>query len=194
MTRSTLIASFMSETGFIFGKIIVAYLNKMESFGFESSRLTQSLLHPAPYPNAHANVKKWVFGVQFPRNCFEFGILLNDFWSSTIWAIQTQVSKTELKNPKIPGIQPMNVKIFPYLVKMKIQTWVYIVYLNDLENLEETHLEMCKDVKSGYNYSCHHGGNDDSSNHIVSFSSVEFVIDECKVSEVNRLCQGSMHR
>ena len=53
---------------------------------------------------------------------------------------------------------------------------------------------MCKDVKSGYNYSCHHGGNDDSSNHIVSFSSVEFVIDECKVSEVNRLCQGSTNR
>lgn len=46
---------------------------------------------------------------------------------------------------------------------------------------------MCKDVKSGYNYSCHHGDNDDSSNHIVSFSFVAFVIDECKVSEVNRL-------
>ena len=31
-----------------------------------------------------------------------------------------------------------------------------------------------------------HGGNDDSSNHIVSFSFVAFVIDECKESEVNR--------
>ena len=30
----------------------------------------------------------------------------------------------------------LNVKIFSYLVKMKIQTGVYIVYLNDLENLE----------------------------------------------------------
>ena len=49
------------------------------------------------------------------------------------------------------------------------------------------HLEMCKDVKSGYNYICHQGGNDDSSNHIVSFWFVVFVIDECKVSEVNRL-------
>ena len=44
------------------------------------------------YPNAYAKVKKWIFDVRFPGKCFEFGIILNDFRNSTIWAIQIQVS------------------------------------------------------------------------------------------------------
>ena len=57
------------------------------------------------YPNAYAKVKKWIFDVRFPGNCFEFDMILNDFWSSTFWAIQIKVSFTEFKNPKNPGIQ-----------------------------------------------------------------------------------------
>ena len=39
------------------------------------------------HQNAHANAKKWIFDIQYPGNRFEFGIVSNDFWSSTIWAI-----------------------------------------------------------------------------------------------------------
>ena len=46
--------------------------------------------------------------VWFQENKFEFGIISNDFWSSTIWAIHIQVSVTEFKNPENPGIQPKN--------------------------------------------------------------------------------------
>ena len=63
-----------------------------------------------PYPNAYAKVKKWIFVVQFPGNWFEFGIIGNDFQSSTFWAIQINVSFTEFKNPKNPVIQPSYVK------------------------------------------------------------------------------------
>ena len=58
------------------------------------------------YPNAHAKVKKWIFKVQFPGNWIKFDIIVNDFWSSIIWAIQIEVSFAGLKNPEIPGIQP----------------------------------------------------------------------------------------
>ena len=64
----------------------------------------------SPYPNAYAKVQKLIFDVHFPGNCFEFGIILNDFWSSTIWSIQIQVSRTESENPENPGIQPTNAK------------------------------------------------------------------------------------
>ena len=40
------------------------------------------------YSNAHAKVEKWIFEVQFPGNWFEFDIIVNNFWSSTIWVIQ----------------------------------------------------------------------------------------------------------
>ena len=40
------------------------------------------------YPNAHAKVKKLIADVQFPGDRFELGIIENDLWSSTIWAIQ----------------------------------------------------------------------------------------------------------
>ena len=56
--------------------------------------------------NAHAKVIKLVFEVQFPGNKFKFGIIGNDFWSSTIWAIQ--VSYTELENPTKSEIQPLH--------------------------------------------------------------------------------------
>ena len=58
------------------------------------------------YPNAYAKVKKLIFHVEFPGNWFEFGIILNDFLSSTIWSIQIKVWRIQVKNPKMPGIQP----------------------------------------------------------------------------------------
>ena len=54
------------------------------------------------YPNAHARLKKLIFAAQLAGNWFEFGLILNDFWSSTIWAIQIQVSLAGLKIQKIP--------------------------------------------------------------------------------------------
>ena len=60
------------------------------------------------YPNAHAKIKKVISEIQFPENRFELGINENDFWSSTIWAIQIQDSLAGMKNSKIPGIQPTN--------------------------------------------------------------------------------------
>ena len=60
------------------------------------------------YPNAHAEDKMLIFSIWFPRNWFNFGIILNDFWSSTIWAIRIQLSCTEFKNPQNPGIQPIH--------------------------------------------------------------------------------------
>ena len=74
-----------------------------------------SILKSSTYPNAHTKVKKWIFW--FPGNWVNFGIILNDFWSSAIWAIQTQLC-TEFKNSKNPGIQPRHFKprtIFKYL-------------------------------------------------------------------------------
>ena len=38
----------------------------------------------ANLPNAYAKVKKLIFHVEFQGNWFEFGIILNDFLSSTI--------------------------------------------------------------------------------------------------------------
>ena len=52
------------------------------------------------YSNAHANPKKWILDIQFPGNGFKVGIISKDFWTSTIWAIQIQVSFPELENPK----------------------------------------------------------------------------------------------
>ena len=40
------------------------------------------------YPNAHEKVRYWIFDVQFSGNRSEISIILNDFWSSTIWPIQ----------------------------------------------------------------------------------------------------------
>ena len=51
-------------------------------------------------------VRKWILDFHFPGNWFEFGIILNDFGSFTIWAIQNQISLTQLQNRKNPGIQP----------------------------------------------------------------------------------------
>ena len=52
------------------------------------------------YSNAHAKVKNLIFDFWFPGNRFGFGIILNDFWSSTIWAFEILISYAELKNPK----------------------------------------------------------------------------------------------
>ena len=58
------------------------------------------------YSNAHAKVKKWIFNAHFPRNWFEFDIILNDFSSSTIGDTQIQFLFTVFQNPKNPGIHP----------------------------------------------------------------------------------------
>ena len=65
----------------------------------------------SPYQNAYAKVKKWIFNVWFPGNCFEFDMILNDFWSSTIWTIQIKISFPRAKNPKNPGIQLIHVTV-----------------------------------------------------------------------------------
>ena len=57
---------------------------------------------------AYAKVKNWIFPSWFPGNGIGFGIFSNDFWSSTIWASQIQVSYPEIKNHENPGIQPIN--------------------------------------------------------------------------------------
>ena len=66
------------------------------------------------YANAHANVKKWIIHIWLPRYWFEFGIIWNDFWSSTTWAIQLQASFTEFNNLKNPGIQPSDIYEFKF--------------------------------------------------------------------------------
>ena len=50
-----------------------------------------------------------IFEVQLQGSRFEFDIIGNGFWSSTIWAIQIQVSYTEFENPKDLGIYPNHV-------------------------------------------------------------------------------------
>ena len=45
------------------------------------------------FSNAYAKVQKWTQDYQFPENSSEFGIILNNFWSSII------------KSPKNSGIQ-----------------------------------------------------------------------------------------
>ena len=59
------------------------------------------------YSNAQAKVKILIFNVQFPGNWYGFGIILNDFRSSTIQAIQIEFSFAQFENPKNPGIQPI---------------------------------------------------------------------------------------
>ena len=38
--------------------------------------------------------------IHFPGNRFEFGIISNDFWSSTIWACHIPLLLNEVENPK----------------------------------------------------------------------------------------------
>ena len=53
--------------------------------------LVHSLIYRTSFPPTQKFIKG-IFGVQFPGNLFEFDIILNDFWRSTICAIQIQVS------------------------------------------------------------------------------------------------------
>ena len=76
----------------------------------------------SPYWNAYAKVQKWIFLHGFPGNWFKFGIILNDFWSSIIWANQIQVSSAEFKNPKNPGIQPNHRQIAETISKKRVVT------------------------------------------------------------------------
>ena len=79
--------------------------SKLFEYEFRESRWLHTKNLPT-YSNAHANAKKCIFDSQFPGNWFKFGIIENDFWSSTIWAFQIQDSFAGFKNPKIPGILP----------------------------------------------------------------------------------------
>ena len=58
------------------------------------------------YLNAHAKLNKWIYDIQYPGNRFESDIILNDFWSSTIWASHFRLLLNEVDTPKNPGIQP----------------------------------------------------------------------------------------
>ena len=51
-------------------------------------------------------LKKLISPVRFPVNKFRFGIIWNDFRIFSIWVSQILISLAELKNSKIPGIQP----------------------------------------------------------------------------------------
>ena len=55
---------------------------------------------------AHAKVETWILYLKIPRNGTNLDIILNDFESSTRWAIQNEDRFTGLENPEIPGIQP----------------------------------------------------------------------------------------
>ena len=46
------------------------------------------------YPSAQAKLKKWISNDEFPENWFKFGIILNDFWSSTFWDSQNRLAFT----------------------------------------------------------------------------------------------------
>ena len=84
----------------------------------------------SPYSNAHANAKKMIFDIQYPGNRFEFGIMSNDFWSSTIWASHIRLLLNEVETPKNPGIQPIYVTKLSDLatswhaLKCSISLWV----------------------------------------------------------------------
>ena len=54
----------------------------------------------SPYSNTHANAKKMIFDIQYLGNWFEFGIISNDFWSSTIWASHIRLLLSEVETPK----------------------------------------------------------------------------------------------
>ena len=55
-----------------------------------------------PTFHAHANILMWIFHLWLPENWFEFGIFLNDFKSSTISAIQIQISFLGVEIAKNP--------------------------------------------------------------------------------------------
>ena len=69
---------------------------------------------------AYAKVKNWIFPSWFPGNGIGFGIISNDFWSSTIWASQIHVSYPEIKNPKNPGIQPIHVLTYSHIKALSL--------------------------------------------------------------------------
>ena len=89
----------------------------------------KSLPHPPPYPNAHVNAKKMIFDIQYPGNRFEFGIISNDFWSSTIWASHIRLLLNEVETPKNPGIQPSHLRMFSELFILKLLKIFMINYL-----------------------------------------------------------------
>jgi len=55
--------------------------------------------------------EKWIFNVDFSRNGFRFGIILNDFRSSSIRDTQIVFSITLIEILKNPGIQPKHVEM-----------------------------------------------------------------------------------
>ena len=70
--------------------------------------MSKSIQTAITYPNAYAKVKNWNFESQLPGNWLEFDIIWNNFWSSTIVAIQIWVSFGQFKNLEIPRISTNN--------------------------------------------------------------------------------------
>ena len=68
------------------------------------------------YPNAHAKIKKWIFHDRFPGFWIEFGIIWNDFSSSTVWAFQI---KLHSMNSKITEILEFNQDMNRFIKKNK---------------------------------------------------------------------------
>ena len=77
--------------------------------------------------HAHAKIENWIFDAQFPGNWFEFGIILNNFWSSTIWAIPINISSAEFKNP---GIKPIDFFIF-FLARFEVK---FVIFTKNRKN------------------------------------------------------------
>ena len=68
------------------------------------------------YSNAQAKIKKWIFHVKFPGFWIEFGIFLNDFSSSVVWAFQIKLHSV---NSKILKILEFNQNMNRFIKKNK---------------------------------------------------------------------------
>ena len=73
---------------------------------------------------------------------------VNDFWCFTIWAIEIQVSLTQLQNRKNPGIQAMyNFQLlrghFPGIFPIYKP---YILWYSPYDSFDLTHI-ICRNVK-----------------------------------------------
>ena len=95
------------------------------------------------YSNANAKIKNWIFHAQFKGNSFLLGINLNDFWSSTIWAIRISLSFAQFKDPKNTGIQHYRLflrspRVRTIIIGSKIEWQCH----NHFFNVLQLHLEL----------------------------------------------------
>ena len=71
----------------------------------KSPRVFNFLRWSISYIKSDFHIKNLIFAVQFPGNWFGFGIILNDFWSSTFtYWFDFHLLRSKLQ--KNPGIQP----------------------------------------------------------------------------------------